>query len=54
VVFTDHASALAYANDMIGVGQTTSTPAAEVVGPNWTVNTVPAFAPRSSRRWAAS
>jgi hypothetical protein len=44
VVFTDHASALAYANDMISVGQQVGSPAAEVVGPNWTVNTVPAFA----------
>ena len=31
---------------MISVGQTASTPAAEVVGPNWTVNTSPAFAPK--------
>jgi len=46
VMFTDHASALAYANSMISVGQTANTPAAEVVGPNWTVNTSPAFAPK--------
>lgn len=46
VIFTDHASAIAYANGMLGIGQTTSSPTAEVVGPNWTVNTVPAFAPK--------
>ena len=44
LVFTDHASALAYGNDMISTGQSIGTPTAEVVGPDWTVNTVPAFA----------
>ncbi|HEY6788038.1 MAG TPA: hypothetical protein VI365_12075 [Trebonia sp.] len=44
VVFTDHASAIAYASDMIRVGQLTGSPAAEVVGPNWVVNTGPGFA----------
>ena len=44
LVFTDHASALAYGNDMIRVSQSMGSSAAEVVGPNWTVNTVPAFA----------
>jgi hypothetical protein len=34
VVFTDHASALAYAQDMLGENLG---PAAEVVGPDWTV-----------------
>jgi hypothetical protein len=44
-VFTDHASALAYANSMISPSVANSLgPTAEVVGPNWTVNTVPAFA----------
>ena len=47
VVFTDHASALAYANSMISLSVANSLgPTAEVVGPNWTVNTVPAFAPK--------
>lgn len=41
LVFTDHASALAYGNHMISAGLS---PVAEVVGPDWTVNTVPAFA----------
>jgi len=44
VVFTDHASALAYANNMLSTGEGLGDPTAEVVGPNWTVNTVPAFA----------
>lgn len=44
LMFTDHASALAYGNDMLNVGLSIGPAAAEVVGPNWTVNTVPAFA----------
>lgn len=44
VMFTDHASALAYANNMIRTGAGLGNPTAEVVGPDWTVNTVPAFA----------
>jgi hypothetical protein len=44
VVFTSHADAVAYAASMIGVGQSIGDPAAEVVGPDWVVNTVPAFA----------
>jgi len=44
VVFKDHTSAVVYANRMLNVGQTLGTPTAEVVGPNWTVNTVPVFA----------
>jgi hypothetical protein len=44
LVFTDHASALAYGNDMTSEGQAIGTPTAEVVGPDLTVNTVPAFA----------
>jgi len=43
VIFTDHASAVAYANDMLNVGKSLG-PTAEVVGPDWTVNTVPTFA----------
>lgn len=44
LVFTDHADALAYGNDMISVGQSLG-PVAEIVGPDWTVNTSsPAFA----------
>jgi hypothetical protein len=45
IVFKTHDEALGYANSMISVGQSTNLPAAEVVGPNWTVNTVPSFAP---------
>jgi hypothetical protein len=44
VVFRDHASAVAYAGKQITVGKAVGIPAAEVVGPNWTVNTVPRFA----------
>ena len=33
LVFTDHASAIAYANDMISVGQQAGSPAAQVVRP---------------------
>jgi hypothetical protein len=44
VIFKDHASAAAYAGRMLSVGQSLGDPAAEVVGPDWTVNTVPAFA----------
>ena len=46
LVFKDHAEAMTYANDMISVGQSTGIPAAEVVGPNWTVNSTPTFAPK--------
>ncbi len=41
VIFTDHASAVAYAHSMV---TNPTDPTAEVVGPNWTVNTSPAFA----------
>ena len=45
VVFTDHASALAFAHQMIQVRVSNALgPVAEVVGPDWVVNTVPAFA----------
>ena len=44
VMFTDHASALAYANNMLRTGAGLGDPTAEVVGPDWTVNTVPTFA----------
>lgn len=45
VMFTNHASAVAYANSMLNVSAEASLgPASEVVGPNWTVNTSPAFA----------
>jgi hypothetical protein len=46
VMFKDHASAVAYAGRMLSVGQSLGDPTAEVVGPDWTVNTVPAFADR--------
>lgn len=49
-VFTDHASALAYANSMISLSVTNSLgPTAEVVGPDWTVNTAPAFAAKVAK-----
>ena len=43
-LFSDHANALAYAEGMIILGIQLHTPTAEVVGPNWVVNTSPAFA----------
>ena len=43
VMFKNHASAVAYASNMLSTGQSLG-PTAEVVGPNWTVNTVPGFA----------
>lgn len=45
VMFTDHASAVDYANSTLNLSTEQSLgPAAEVVGPDWTVNTSPAFA----------
>jgi hypothetical protein len=47
VMFTDHAGAVAYANNTLSLSQNASLgPTAEVVGPNWAVNTVPTFAPK--------
>jgi hypothetical protein len=47
VMFTDHASAVAYANNTLSLSQNASLgPTAVVVGPDWAVNTVPAFAPK--------
>jgi hypothetical protein len=43
VVFTDHGSALTFARLQIQENSTLG-PMAEVVGPDWAVNTVPAFA----------
>lgn len=43
-MFTSHASALAYAHAQITTGKGLATPTAEVIGPNWVVNTVPAYA----------
>jgi len=43
-MFSDHAEAVAYADGMITLGLQLHTPTAEVVGPNWVVNTSPAFA----------
>jgi hypothetical protein len=43
-LFSSHANALAYADGMIILGLQLHTPTAEVVGPNWVVNTSPAFA----------
>jgi len=43
-LFSNHADALAYADGMVILGLQLHTPTAEVVGPNWVVNTSPAFA----------
>ena len=43
-MFSNHAQAVAYADGMITLGLQLHTPTAEVVGPNWVVNTSPAFA----------
>jgi hypothetical protein len=43
-LFRDHADAVAYADGMVILGLQLHTPTAEVVGPNWVVNTSPAFA----------
>jgi hypothetical protein len=42
--FTNHAAALAYAHHQINIGASLNSPAAEVVGSDWTVNTSPSFA----------
>ena len=42
-IFTGHPDAVAYANSMISLNAPLG-PVAEVVGPNWVVNTSPAFA----------
>jgi hypothetical protein len=44
VMFQDHADAVAYANSMLNSEQSTGGATAEVVGPDWTVNSVPAYA----------
>jgi hypothetical protein len=44
LVFTHQADALSYAHRMISTGEAIDDQAAEVVGPDWTVNTSPAFA----------
>jgi hypothetical protein len=46
LVFDNHADATAYANNMLRIGKGLGTPTAQVVGPNWTVNTTPTFAPK--------
>lgn len=43
-MFASHADAVAYADGMVTLGLQLHTPTAEVVGPNWVVNTSPAFA----------
>ena len=43
-LFSSHANAVAYADGMVILGLHLHTPTAEVVGPNWVVNTSPAFA----------
>ena len=43
-LFRNHADAVAYADGMVILGLQLHTPTAEVVGPNWVVNTSPAFA----------
>jgi Host cell surface-exposed lipoprotein len=47
-IFTDHPDALAYANNMISINGPLG-PTAEVVGPNWVVNTEPSFAAKVIR-----
>jgi hypothetical protein len=47
-VFDTHADALAYARNMLAVGGQLG-PTAEVVGPDWAVNTSPAFAAKVVR-----
>ncbi len=42
--FTSHASALAYARHQIATSAGLGIAVAEVVGPNWTVNTIPVYA----------
>jgi hypothetical protein len=43
-LFRNHADAVGYADSMVILGLQLHTPTAEVVGPNWVVNTSPAFA----------
>ena len=43
-MFNSHAAAVAYADGMIILGLQLHAPTAEVVGPNWVVNTSPVFA----------
>jgi hypothetical protein len=43
-LFRNHADAMAYADGMVILGLQLRTPTAEVVGPNWVVNTSPTFA----------
>jgi hypothetical protein len=50
VMFTDPASALAYANGILSLNQSASLgPTAVVIGPDWAVNTAPAFATKVTK-----
>lgn len=44
VVFRDHTSAEAFAGKMLALGKALGERQAEVIGPDWVVNTSPAFA----------
>jgi Host cell surface-exposed lipoprotein len=46
--FKDHASAVNYAQMAVSIGKAAGSPTAEVVGPTWTINTVPAFAAKAA------
>jgi hypothetical protein len=46
VVFRDHTSAEAFAGKMLALGKALGERKAEVIGPDWVVNTSPAFARR--------
>jgi hypothetical protein len=48
-MFNSHAYALAYAHAQITTGKSLEMPTAEVVGSNWVVNTVPAYAHKVRR-----
>lgn len=43
-IFDNHDDAAAYANNMVSMEKVTNAPTAVVVGPDWAVNTSPAFA----------
>lgn len=43
-IFDNHSDAVTYADDMVSVGKVANSPVAVVVGPDWAVNTSPAFA----------
>jgi hypothetical protein len=48
-MFSSHSSALAYARQQMATSAGLGIAVAEVVGPNWTVNTIPAYARMAAR-----